>query len=317
MTSGAAPVQAQPVQHMTKVLYDTDIGSDIDDAVALAYLLAEPRCELLGVTTVSGQARERAMLASALCLVAGKPGLPIYPGVERPLLLPTLHQPAAQQAEALTRWPHATTFPEGEAVEFLRRTIRAHPGEVELLATGPMTNIALLFSCDPAIPSLLKGLTLMCGSFSAEQRQRVPVEWNALCDPHAAALVYRAPASRLRSLGLDVTMQAQMRADAVRQRFAATPLLRPVLDFAEVWFRERDRITFHDPLAAVSIFDPDVCGYEQGAVEVELRAPDTLGATIFHPGPPTAAHLDARCDVAITVDPRRFFERYFAPFAPD
>lgn len=111
-----------------KVLYDTDIGSDIDDAVALAYLLAEPRCELKGITTVSGQAYERAMLASALCQVAGKPAMPMYPGVEHPLLLQQQHQPAAPQMEALERWPHRTAFPQGEAIEFLRRTIRTHPG---------------------------------------------------------------------------------------------------------------------------------------------------------------------------------------------
>lgn len=66
-----------------KVLLDTDIGSDIDDAVALAYLLAQPECELLGITTVSGEAAKRAQLASALCKVAGR-DIPIFPGREAP-----------------------------------------------------------------------------------------------------------------------------------------------------------------------------------------------------------------------------------------
>ena len=65
----------------SKVLLDTDIGADIDDAVCLAYLLAQPQCELLGITTVSGEAEKRAMLASALCKVAGKE-IPIIPGWE-------------------------------------------------------------------------------------------------------------------------------------------------------------------------------------------------------------------------------------------
>ena len=69
-----------------KVLLDTDIGSDIDDAVCLAYLLAQPDCELLGVTTVTGEGQRRAMLASALCREAGQ-DVPIYIGAEQPLLI--------------------------------------------------------------------------------------------------------------------------------------------------------------------------------------------------------------------------------------
>src|SRR6185369_15494299 len=97
-----------------KVIYDTDIGSDIDDAVALAYLLAQPECELLGITTVTGQAAQRAQLASALCLNAGRE-IPIFPGREVPLLVPQL-QPLAPQAAAVRRWRHAADFPRGEAV---------------------------------------------------------------------------------------------------------------------------------------------------------------------------------------------------------
>ena len=63
----------------TKIILDTDIGSDIDDAVCLAYLLAQPDCELLGITTVAGEAEARARMASALCKVAGK-DVPIFPG---------------------------------------------------------------------------------------------------------------------------------------------------------------------------------------------------------------------------------------------
>ncbi|MBM4082680.1 MAG: nucleoside hydrolase, partial [Planctomycetes bacterium] len=83
----------------TKVILDTDIGSDIDDAVCLAYLLAQPECELLGITTVTGEADKRAMMASALCKVAGK-SVPIFPGVEKPLLI-QLKQRQAPQAAAL------------------------------------------------------------------------------------------------------------------------------------------------------------------------------------------------------------------------
>jgi purine nucleosidase len=290
-----------------KILLDTDIGSDIDDAICLAYLLAQPQCELLGITTVSGEPVARAMMASAQCKLAGQE-IPIYPGAAEPLLV-TQKQPQAPQAAALSNWPHETDFPQGEAVDFLRRTIRAHPGEITLLTIGPLTNIALLFHTDPEIPRLLKGLVLMCGVFTEHLPNRsTHLEWNALLDPHATAMVYRAPVAIHRSFGLDVTTQVVMGADEVRRRFQ-TRLLRPVLDFAEVWFQKRPEITFHDPLAAVSLFDPQVCGLERGVVTVELQNPERLGQTHWQ------ARTDGPHEVALTVAAERFFEGYFEVFA--
>lgn len=291
----------------TKILLDTDIGSDIDDAVCLAYLLSQPECQLLGITTVTGEGQQRAMMVSALCRRAGK-DVPIFIGAEEPLIV-SQRQPKAPQAEALANWPHDTRFPRGEAVAFLRTTIRQHPGEVVLLTIGPMTNIALLFATDPEIPRLLKGLVMMAGAFypgtvwgGVSQGQ----EWNVILDPHAATIVYRAVVPIHRSIGLDITTQVSMPAAAVRQRFK-TPILRPVLDFAEIMFRDADAITFHDPLAAATVFDPHICTFERGLVTVELEDSSQLGRTHWHPG-----HAEARHEVAHTVDAGRFFEHYFA-----
>ncbi len=287
---------------MVKILLDTDIGSDIDDAVCLAYLLAQPQCELLGITTVTGEGNRRAMMASALCQVAGK-NVPIYPGVEKPLLI-AQRQPECPQAAMLDRWPHETEFPQGQAIEFLRRTIRAHPGQVILLTIGPLTNAALLFATDPEIPSLLKGLVMMCGVFTNRLAGVGPLEWNAMLDPHATAIVYRAAAPFHRSIGLDVTCRVTMPADEVRRRFD-TPLLRPVRDFAEVWFQHRPVITFHDPLAATTIFDETICDFEAGQVEVELTSERLAGMTLWRAG--QGPH-----EVALQVSPEQFFEHYFA-----
>jgi len=286
----------------TKVLLDTDIGSDIDDAVCLAYLLANPACDLLGITTVTGDTVARAKMASVLCKIAGKK-VPIHPG-SRSSLLTEQMQPQVPQAAALSKWDHDTKFSQGEAVEFLRHTIRANPGEVVLFGIGPMTNLAALFAADEEIPRLIKSLVLMCGVF---KRGNADKEWNALVDPTATAIVYRAAPTIHRSIGLDVTLQVTMPAEEVRKRFQP-PLLKPVLDFAEVWFNERPVITFHDPLAATTIFDDSICTYEKGKVDVELKSDRLAGATLWSPKP------EGPHEIATTVDKQRFFDHYFGFF---
>jgi purine nucleosidase len=289
-----------------KILLDTDIGSDIDDAVCLAYLLAHPECELLGITTVTDEAEKRAALASALCKVAGK-DIPIFPGSEEPLVRDQQLQPEAPQAEALVRWPHQENFPKGQAVEFLRKTIRANPGEITLLTIGPLTNIGLLFKTDPEVARLLKGFVMMGGVFTNRLAGVGPLEWNAMGDPHATAIVYKAPVLIHRSIGLDVTSQVRMPAWEVNECFSH-PLLLPVKDFARVWFQHAEGITFHDPLAAVTIFDPEVCKFERGRIEVELASQHLAGFTYWKPDE-TGPH-----ETALEVNPGKFFDAYFSVF---
>jgi purine nucleosidase len=289
----------------TKLLLDTDIGSDIDDAVALAWLLANPACDLLGITTVTGEARERAMIASAVCRAAGRT-VPIFPGTEAPLL-GAQRQPRAPHAAALPRWPHEESFPEGRAIAFLADTIAKHPGEVVLLAIGPLTNVALLFAEHPAAARQLKALVLMCGIFGNEAPGFGPREWNAMLDPTATAIVYTAPVGVHRSIGLDVTSRVTLPLTEVKARFRS-PRLAPVVDMAEIWFRHSDRMIFHDPLAAVSIFEPSVCTFQRGRVDVELASPRLAGATLWTRD--DAGHHEA----AFGVDASRFFQAWFSLF---
>ncbi len=285
------------------VILDTDIGSDIDDAVALAYLLQQPDCELVGVTTVSGEPRARAEMASAMCRHVGRDDVPIRVGTADPLFVEP-KQPRAPQAAALADRPRDRDFGDEHAVEWLRRTIRSRPGEITLLPIGPLTNIGLLFALDPEIPSLLKGLVLMGGRFTMPIPNVGLAEWNILCDPHAAAIVYRARPAVHRSVGICVTRQVTLSADEVRQRFTA-PVLEPVRDFAEVWFDKVDRITFHDPLAAALVFDDALCGWARGRVEVERESPLAAGLTAW------TADADGPHEVAVTVEADRFFAHYF------
>jgi len=287
---------------MLPIILDTDIGSDIDDAVALAYLLKQRNCELLGITTVSGQPDKRAMLADAVCRAGGRTDIPVHVGVEAPFLIAP-QQPRAPQAEALTeRWSHRQFSLENTAIDFLRETIRSRPGEITLLTIGPLTNIALLFALDPEIPSLLQGLMMMGGHFYAPR-----LEWNIICDPHAAAKVFAALVPKLTAVGIDVTGRCVLPADECRRRFAqAGGALELVAAMAEVWFRHAPQITFHDPLAAALLFDETLCQIEPQKSEVELSSPRLLGLTTIDYEAAEKPH-----QIAKDVDPEAFFRHYF------
>jgi len=299
------------------VLLDTDPGNDIDDACCLAYLLRQPRCELLGVTTVTGDTRQRATIADALCRAAGRPDVPVYAGLTGPLL----HgrgQPEVPHYEAIKDDAGLRTFdaPPGDAVAFLRDTIRSRPGEITLLAIGPMTNVAALFAADPEIPALLNRIVLMCGVFTGRNGHGPGTrEWNALCDPLAAALVYehaaRTAPGKLLSVGLEVTTKCRLPAADCRDRFTAGgEPLQTVLRMAEVWFaKQADKITFHDPLAAALIFEPGLCQTGPGRCDVVTEDGPFAGLTRWSPSddPAKSPH-----HVAYTVEAERFFEHYFA-----
>ena len=130
---------------MEKIILDTDIGTEVDDAITLAYLLMNPYADILGITTVTGESVERAKLVSVLCKIAGK-DIPIYPGCERPMLVPQTELYAPQK-KILERWPHDTRFTENRAVFFMQETIRKYPGEITLLCVAPLTNDVCRYFC--------------------------------------------------------------------------------------------------------------------------------------------------------------------------
>ena len=287
-----------------KLLVDTDIGSDIDDSVCLAYLLCQKQCEILGITTVSGEPVVRAKLTSALLKAAGRDDIPIYPGVEQPLLIPQ-KQPVAHQVKYLSKWPHETKFPEGQAIEFMRRTIRENPNEITLLAVGPLTNIALLFAVDPEIPALLKRLVVMCGVFTYRYEGKSCLsEWNARCDPHATAMVYNAPVKNIISVGLDVTSEVVLEKDEIIKRFN-TDLLKVVLDFSGILDNTRKSIVFHDPLAAAVIFKKEICNFKRGNVEIEIESKRLEGLTYWE------EDEKGKNDVAFEVNREMYFDHFF------
>ena len=287
------------------VLLDTDIGSNIDDALALAYLLSQPRCELLGVTTVSGQPQVRAQLADAVCQALGRPEVPIYSGAAVPLAGTQLQAEVAHAA-VLEGYAHRSHFAPNVAVDFLRQTIRSRPGEIVLVCIGPLTNIGLLFALDPQIPTLLKGCVVMGGLYFSRPAGYGLRERNMMNDPAAAAIVFGAQLPEITCHGLDVTTQCRLATDTCRERLTG-PHTRIIADMVEVWSATREEILFHDPLAAMCVFEPELCTYRSGRVSIELTSDALAGLTHFDAAGPQPPH-----QVAVGVQAQAAIEHFFS-----
>jgi purine nucleosidase len=285
-----------------KLLLDTDPGSDIDDAICIAYLLSHPQCELLGITTVTGMPELRCKIASAVCEAYGRSDMPIFPGAGRPLVRDT-HQRDVPHGEALPNWHHRTEFPSGEAIRFMRDTILAHPGEVELLAIGALTNVALLFRTYPETVSAIRGLTVMGGRFMLGAPVGYVLEHNIICDPHAAAATVRTEVPALKMVGLDVTLQVTQTKEEIARSFGAEPKFAPILDMAGTWFKFATALCYHDIVAAATVFEPDLCGFRRGRISVELGT--GLEAFTHFQEDPEGPH-----EVAATVDRTAFLDHF-------
>ena len=280
-----------------KVILDTDIGSDIDDAICLAYLLSNPDCELIGITTVSGQPEQRAMIASYICEKAGRQ-IPVFSGLCEPFI-GEQKQKTCQQFEYLKKISYSGIYSK-EWFNFLREVIRKNPGEINLIAIGPLTNIGILFKIDSEIPSLLKSIYVMGGAFFGTEKS---IEWNISCDPYAANIVFSSPAKSIYVCGLDVTRKVKMQKDRVIDEFKKRKILKEILGFAEIWFENREIITFHDPLAASVLFNRNICAFKKGKIFVEQ-----LGQTGFIEDKKT------NVSVASDVDIELFFSHFFETF---
>ena len=284
---------------MEKILFDTDIGGDIDDAICLAYLLREPRCELLGITTVCGEPDKRAAIADAICQAAGK-HVPIAAGLDS-TLQPIPVYPTPDGAAALGYWRH-NTYSKSDAPSFLYQKIKENPHEVVLIGTGNMTNIATMFTAHPDAAGLLKGLYVMNGYFGDKPLPEPYYNWNSWADPLASKIVFSARTSVHRAVPLDVTDSLTIRADQAEILLRAdSDLMRAVFSFGSSWLKTSEKLTLHDPLAAVSVFHPDICRFERGFVHVETEQVSHMGGTEFIPD----AH--GNLEIARYVDREAFY----------
>ena len=281
----------------TRVILDTDIGTDVDDVLALALLLCSPELELVGVTCVYADVLLRARMVLRLLGLAGHPDVPVMAGVGRPLLGLAPVYWAGHEGEGLLEPGDDALAPSPEhAVDFLVRSVMDSPGEVHLVAVGPLTNVALAFLREPKLAQSLAHLTIMGGAARAAGRLDLPLaEHNIRCDPEAAHIVLGAGAPTT-LIPLDVTTKTTIDAEGVaRIRSGGAPFHEALARQVELYprFRETGATFLHDPLAVAAILRPDLVRTEPLHIDVELGGQHATAATLMrtptHDAPASAA----------------------------
>ncbi len=294
------------------IILDTDIGSDVDDALALALLLSHPDVELVGVSTVYGDVACRARIAQKLLRLAGRPDVPVFPGAGQPLSLDRSVWWGGHEGEGILEGDEWHEPVRGtHAVDWLVDTIMARPGEITLVTIGPMTNIALALRREPQLARAVKAVVSMGGvARVASNALDLPVaEHNIRCDPVAARIVFEA-GWVVTMIGLDVTMQAMItREDMRRVTAAGTPFHAALGRLVDRWLRfvGRDRTALHDPLAAATAMGMPFVTCQDLRVDVETKGRITDGATVVRRA---SAQAPANARVALAVEADAFVRYY-------
>lgn len=313
-----------------RILIDTDPG--VDDALAIFLAIRSPELQIEGITAVSGNVPLAFTLPNALRLIeiAGRPDIPVAAGAAVPLLRRLVTAAYVHGNNGLG----GVEFPEPKikaapenATDLIRRVVRANPGEITIVAVGPLTNIATVLKADPAIAPMIKSFALMGGSLSGGNITPA-AEFNFYVDPEAARIVFDSGVP-ITMVGLDVTHKVLLRDAQVRALEAAQ---NPVAQAAGKIMRatlariapnkDETVVAMHDPLTVASLIDPTILTLEDYYVQIEtageLTAGQTLGYThgpvrrsppmdTGNPGPVPVEEFKPNCKVAMGVDADRFF----------
>lgn len=298
------------------VILDTDIGTDVDDCLALAVLLGSPEIDLVGVTTVYGDVALRARMVRKLLHLRGVEDVPVCEGVSQPLMRNrTVFWPGHEGVGLLEEGDEVRfgATHDRHAVDFLIERIISAPGTVHLLAVGPLTNVAAALIREPQLAYNLAQLTIMGGYIAPWTGGGRVAEHNILCDPEAARVVF-ASGAPISLVPLDVTLKTViMREGVAAIREAGTPFHDAVADQAALYppFEERGGQTFlHDPLAAAAIVQPDLLTWQELAVDIELAGRMTTGMTVAcQPGPERPATARVAMEVDAVTAERFIVER--------
>lgn len=283
-----AAAQSSPVRPR-KIILDCDPGHD--DAAAIILALGNPTIELLGITTVGGNQTVEKITRNARSVLrlCGHEEIPVHQGASRPLLhdvevAAEIHGESGLDGVEMPE-PTVPVAP-GHAVNYIIDTVMgSDPGEVTLVATGPLTNIALAVRIEPRIVERVAELVVMGGGFH-EANWTAAAEFNIWVDPEAAHIVFEEPWS-VTMVGLDLTHQALATAEAEEDiRRIGSPLSEAFLGlmaFFRKAYKENqdfDDPPVHDPCTIAYLIDPAVVATRRAPVHVETSGRYTTGATV-------------------------------------
>jgi len=300
----------------TRIILDTDIGDDIDDAYALALILASPELELKGVTTVFRNTVARARLAQTILVLGGRADIPVAAGCAAPLsprldLVPpdlphgrvSLRRRAKELLEGTPPKQSVASLPESDlppldrrsAVNFLAGALMEGDGKTVVVTIGAMTNLAVALTVEPRLTERIPHIVAMAGVFGGQGP-----EWNIRCDPVAAAIVFESGIP-MTVVGLDVTMKCRLTDEQVAALGrGGTPMLR-ALEKAREASGYRQPV-LHDPLAVMTMFCPELVRSRKGRVTVELGGEATYGMTRFVPDDSGPHDVCVEVDAAAAVN---------------
>ena len=272
------------------ILIDTDPG--VDDAMALLLALASPELDVLGVTTVFGNSDDiRLMTANALAILAlaGRDDIPVAAGSAHPLTRPyagRAHLVHGDNCLGGVQLPVAPRQAEPTfAAQFIVDACRARPGEITLVAVGPLTNLALALRIEPALPKLVRGVAIMGGSARASGNITPAAEFNIFADAEAARLVFGAGWEIIMA-GLDVTCSPRIAEEYLDRLAAAGNRAGRFLADAFVhylaFYRSRGftGACMHDVHAVMALVRPELYTAERVCIDVETAGELTRGQTV-------------------------------------
>jgi len=298
-----------PIYHKAppeKVIIDTDIGDDIDDAFAVALALRSPELQILGITTTFGDTETRAKLLDRFLAEAGRPEIPVAAGAPTP---PKSN--FTQRRYAVNNRYAKPSHP--DAVTFLLEQIRHNPSEVTLIAIGPLMNVGAAIDKDADTFRKLKRVIIMGGSIKrgyGDVGFGTPTppqpEWNILNDIPSAQRLFAAGV-RLYVMPLDST---QLKLDEVKRAFLfnqGTPITDALTLLYHQWGQETP--TLFDPMTIAFLVSPSLCPVQPMHIRV-----DELGFTRLDPGPPNAPNLP-NAQVCLDSNPDAFFRFYLSRVA--
>jgi purine nucleosidase len=308
---------------MCKIVWDMDPG--IDDALALILALKSPEVQILGITTVAGNASVEMTSDNARRVLEylNVASIPVAMGAEHPLTRPLEHALSYHGPDGLGNCglppPRQPLHPD-KAWEFLARSVLDAPGEITLLATGPLTNVAYAFELYPELPGLLTRLVLMGGAYGVTpygKGNRTPfAEFNIWQDPEAAQSVFSSGVD-LFVVGLDVSMDpaACLTRRHMRQiRTGHTPAAHLAGQLVECEVKYHGRCTMHDPLALAVLLDSSLLDFTLANVEIVKSDDQDRGLTRILL--PDSSRLSAdsfqAIHVASAVDGPRFVELFLS-----